>query len=30
MAAARITDDPSYQSQTAYYNDGEFLNADED
>jgi hypothetical protein len=23
-------DDPSYQSQTAYYNDGEFLNADED
>ncbi len=23
-------DAPSYQSQTAYYNDGEFLNADED
>jgi hypothetical protein len=23
-------DDPSYQSQTAYYNGGEFLNADED
>jgi hypothetical protein len=23
-------DDPSYQSQTAYYNDGKFLNADKD
>jgi hypothetical protein len=23
-------DDPSYQSETAYYNGGEFLNADED
>ena len=23
-------DDPHHQSQTAYYNDGEFLNADED
>lgn len=23
-------DDPSYQSQTAYYNSGKFLNADED
>jgi len=30
MEAGPSHGDPSYQSQTAYYNDGKFLNADKD